>query len=82
MIKVDYARGGSYPVLRHNAHTFVYMLERSVVMQMKGEKEVMLTPGQTFYEDPNPIHVVSRTQAAPSQPNSWFSLLRTRALRC
>jgi hypothetical protein len=30
---------------RNNAHTFVYVLERSVVMQVKGEKELTLTPG-------------------------------------
>jgi quercetin dioxygenase-like cupin family protein len=38
----------------------VYVLEGSVVMQVRGGKEVTLQPGQTFYEDPNDIHVVSR----------------------
>jgi quercetin dioxygenase-like cupin family protein len=60
MITVDYAPGGSDPVHRHDAHTFVYVLEGSVVMQVKGGKEVTLTPGQTFYEGPNDVHVVSR----------------------
>ena len=60
MITVDYAPGGSDPVHRHDAHVFVYALEGSVVMQVKGEKEVTLTPGQTVYEGPNDIHVVSR----------------------
>ena len=45
---------------RHNAHVFVYMLEGSVVMQVKGGKEITLTPGQSFYEGPNDVHVVSR----------------------
>jgi len=45
---------------RHNAHVFVYVLEGSVVMQVKGGKEVTLTPGQSFYEGPNDVHVVSR----------------------
>lgn len=60
MIAVDYAPGGSDPVHRHDAHAFVYVLEGSIVMQVKGGKEVTLTPGQTFYESPTDVHVVSR----------------------
>jgi quercetin dioxygenase-like cupin family protein len=30
------------------------------VMQVKGGKEVTLTPGQTFYEGPNDVHIVGR----------------------
>ncbi|HET9787340.1 MAG TPA: cupin domain-containing protein [Pyrinomonadaceae bacterium] len=60
MITVEYAPGGSDPVHRHDAHAFVYVLEGSIVMQVKGGKEVTLTPGQTFYEGPNDLHVVSR----------------------
>ena len=82
MITVDYAPGGSDPIHRHNAHTFVYVLEGAVVMQVKGEKEVTLTPWQTFYEGPTISISSAVTQATPSQPNSWFSFLRTRALRC
>ena len=32
----------------------------SVVMQVKGGKEITLTPGQSFYEGPNDIHTVGR----------------------
>ncbi len=53
MITVEHAPGGADTIHRHNAHAFVYVLEGSVVMQLKGGKEVMLTPGQTFYEGPN-----------------------------
>src|SRR5215472_11778380 len=60
MITVVYPPGASDPIHRHNAHAFVYVLEGSVVMQVKGGKEVTLTPGQTFYEGPNDIHVVGR----------------------
>jgi quercetin dioxygenase-like cupin family protein len=59
LITVEYPPGGSYPIHRHNAHAF-YVLEGSVVMQVKGGKEVTLTPGQTFYEGPADVHVVSR----------------------
>jgi quercetin dioxygenase-like cupin family protein len=60
MITAEYAPGGSSPIHRHNAHAMVYVLEGSIVMQVKGGKEVTLTPGQTFYEGPKDVHVVSR----------------------
>ena len=60
MLIVEYPPGGSDPIHRHNAHVFVYVLEGSVVMQVKGGKEITLTPGQSFYEGPGDVHVVSR----------------------
>jgi quercetin dioxygenase-like cupin family protein len=44
MITVEYPPGGSDPIHRHNAYGFLYVLEGSVVMQVKGGKPVMLTP--------------------------------------
>ena len=64
MITVEHAPGGSSPIHRHNAHAMVYVLEGSVVMQVKGGKEVTLTPGQTFYEGPDDVHVVDRNASA------------------
>src|SRR5262245_40031599 len=58
MITVEYPPGGEDPIHRHNAHAFVYVLEGSIVMQLKGDKEVTLTPGQTYYEGPDDVHVV------------------------
>jgi quercetin dioxygenase-like cupin family protein len=60
MITVEYAPGGSDPIHRHNAHALIYVLEGSVVMQIKGGKEITLTPGQSFYEGPDDVHVVGR----------------------
>jgi hypothetical protein len=40
------------------------VLEGSIVMQVKGGKEVTLTPGQTFYESPKHVHVVSRNTSS------------------
>jgi len=67
MITVEYAPGGSDPVHRHNAHTFVYALEGSVVMQVKGGKDVTLTPRQTVYEGANDVHVVSRNASGSEE---------------
>src|SRR2546425_10509727 len=60
MITVEYPPGSVDPIHRHNAHGFIYVLEGSIVMQVRGGKEVTLTPGQTFYEGPDDVHVVGR----------------------
>ena len=60
MLTVEYPPGGSDPIHRHNAHAFVYVLEGSIVMQVRGGKETILTPGQTFYEGPDDVHIVGR----------------------
>lgn len=74
MITVVYPPGGSDPIHRHNAHAFVYVLEGSVVMQVKGGKEITLTPGQTFYEGPDDIHVVGRN-ASNTKPAKFVVFL-------
>ena len=60
MIIVDYPPGSMDPIHRHNANAFVYVLEGTIVMQVRGGKEVTLTAGQTFYEGPDDVHVVGR----------------------
>jgi quercetin dioxygenase-like cupin family protein len=67
MITVEYPPGSTDPIHRHNAHGFIYVLEGSIVMQVRGAKEVTLTPGQTFYEGPNDVHVVGRN-ASQTKP--------------
>ena len=74
MITVVYPPGSSDPIHRHNAHAFVYVLEGSVVMQVRGGKEMTLTPGQSFYEGPNDIHVVGRN-ASTTKPAKVLVLL-------
>jgi quercetin dioxygenase-like cupin family protein len=59
---------------RHNAHAFVYVLEGSVVMQLKGGERVTLTPGQTFYEAPDDVHVVDRN-ASGTKPAKFLVFL-------
>ncbi|CAB3768922.1 cupin domain-containing protein [Paraburkholderia humisilvae] len=74
MITVEYPPGAVDPVHRHNADAFVYVLEGSIVMQLKGGKEVTLTPGQSFYEGPNDIHTVGRN-ASQTKPAKFLVLL-------
>jgi quercetin dioxygenase-like cupin family protein len=67
MITVEYPPGSVDPIHRHNAHGFIYVLEGSIVMQVRGGKEVTVTPGQTFYEGPDDVHVVGRN-ASKTKP--------------
>jgi quercetin dioxygenase-like cupin family protein len=69
MITVDYPPGGSTPVHTHHAQALLYVLEGSIVMQVKGGEAITLTPGQTFYEGPDDVHIVSRnaSKTAPAK---------------
>ena len=71
MLMVEYGPGGSSARHKHNAHTFVYVLEGSIVMQVEGGKEVTLGPGQTFYESPDDVHTVSKN-ASNTQPAKFL----------
>jgi quercetin dioxygenase-like cupin family protein len=74
VITVDYPPGGESAVHRHNAHAFVYVLEGSIVMGVRGGKSVTLTPGQTFYEAPDDIHTISRN-ASLTMPAKFLVVL-------
>ncbi len=69
MLTVEYPPGGSDPVHRHNAQAFVYVIEGSIVMGVKGKPEVTLKAGETFYEAPDEIHTVGRnaSKTAPAK---------------
>jgi quercetin dioxygenase-like cupin family protein len=71
MQTVEYEPGEVSAIHRHNAHVFVYVLEGSVVMQVKGGKEVTLGPGESFYESPADIHSVSRN-ASTTRPAKFL----------
>jgi quercetin dioxygenase-like cupin family protein len=74
MITVEYPPGSSDPIHRHNAHAFVYVLEGTIVMQVRGGRQVTLTPGQTFYEGPEDVHVVGRN-ASKTKPAKFVVFL-------
>jgi quercetin dioxygenase-like cupin family protein len=74
MITVEYPPGAVDPVHRHNAYAFVYVLEGTIVMQVRGGKRVTLTPGQTFYEGPNDVHTVGRN-ASTTKPAKFLVVL-------
>jgi quercetin dioxygenase-like cupin family protein len=71
MLAVEYPPGAVDPVHRHDAHAFIYVLEGSIVMQVRGGPEVTLTPGQTFYEAPGDVHTVGRN-ASRTEPAKFL----------
>lgn len=74
VLSVTYPPGGSDDVHRHDAHAFVYVLEGSMVMQLKGGPPVTLKPGQTFYEGPSDVHLVGRN-ASSTKPARFIVFL-------
>jgi quercetin dioxygenase-like cupin family protein len=78
MITVVYPPGASDPIHRHNAHGFIYVLEGSIVMQVRGGKEVTLTPGQSFYEGPDDIHTVGRNASQTESAKFLVFLVKDR----
>ena len=71
---VEYGPGGSDPIHRRKAHGFIYVPEGSIVMQVKGGKEVTLTPGETFYEGPDDVHIMGRN-AGSTKPAKFLVVL-------
>ena len=78
MITVTYPPGYVGHVHRHDAHSFIYVLEGSVVMAVKGGQEVTLKPGQTFYEGPTDIHTVGRNASTTHPAKLVVVLLKKK----
>jgi quercetin dioxygenase-like cupin family protein len=80
MLTVEYAPGASSKAHKHDAHIFVYVLEGSVIMQVEGGEPVELKAGETFYESPKDVHIVSKN-ASDSQKARFivFSLKEKNA---
>jgi quercetin dioxygenase-like cupin family protein len=64
---VDFAPGEVSQPHRHNADVFVYVLEGSIVTQLKGGSPQTVHAGGVFYESPTDVHIVSRN-ASETQP--------------
>ena len=75
MLTVEYAPGEASTPHMHNAHVFVYVLEGSIVMQVRGGEEVTLQVGETFYESPDDVHAVSRNASATESAKFLVVLL-------
>jgi quercetin dioxygenase-like cupin family protein len=69
MLTVEYLPGGASLPHRHDAQVFVYVLQGELTMQVAGSPAVTLKPGQTFYETPADVHLVSAnaSKTAPAK---------------
>jgi quercetin dioxygenase-like cupin family protein len=74
MITIEYPPGGSSPVHTHRAQALVYVLEGSIVLQVRGGTAMTLAPGETFYEGPDDVHIISRN-ASPTAPAKFLVFL-------
>ncbi len=74
MITVEYPPGAVDSIHRHDAYAFVYVLEGSIVEQVRGGREVTLAPGQTFYEGPGDVHTVGHN-ASKTKPARFVVVL-------
>jgi quercetin dioxygenase-like cupin family protein len=74
ILTVEFGPGAADPIHRHDAHGFIYVLEGSVVMQVKGGESVTLTAGQTYYEGPDDVHIVGRN-ASSTRPARLLAVL-------
>ena len=80
MIAVEYPPGTVEHVHRHDAHAFLYVLEGSIIEQVRGGKEVTLTPGQTFYEGPGDVHTVGRNVSKTKPARFVVVLLKKKGV--
>jgi quercetin dioxygenase-like cupin family protein len=78
MISVEYPPGAVDPVHRHDAHAYVYVVEGTIVMQVRGGKAVTLKPGDTFYEGPDDIHTVGRNASNTKRAKFIVLLLKDK----
>ena len=72
LLTVEYPPGGSDPIHRHGAYVFVYVLEGSIVMQVRDAAPVTLHSGETFFEGPGDIHLVGRN-ASQTEPAKFLA---------
>ena len=78
MITVEYPPGGSTPAHTHHAQALLYVVEGSIVMQVRGAAAVTLSPGQTWYEGPDDVHVVSRNASSSTPAKYVVFMVKTK----
>jgi quercetin dioxygenase-like cupin family protein len=74
VVTVDYPPGGSSSPHRHPGPVFGYILEGSVVSQLKGTPEKTYAQGEMFYEPSGAVHLISRN-ASKSHPAKLLAFM-------
>jgi quercetin dioxygenase-like cupin family protein len=68
-VEVSYAPGRASPPHRHahSAFIFGYVVSGRIVSQVEGQAERSYGPGESFYEEPDAHHLISRN-ASQTEP--------------
>ena len=59
VVEVTYGPGESSPPHSHPCPVVGYVIQGALRFQVKGEAEAVYAAGQSFYEAPNGVHVIS-----------------------
>lgn len=78
MLTVEYAPGASSAKHRHDGQVLVYVLEGTLHMQVEGQALVTLEPGQTFYENPDDVHLVSANASQTERAKFLVVMVKAR----
>jgi quercetin dioxygenase-like cupin family protein len=77
MLLIEYPPDGVDPPHRHDAHGFIYVIEGTIIMQVKGGKRTVVRAGETFYEGPEDVHLVGQN-ASRVLPAKFVAVLVKR----
>jgi len=74
LLEVSYGPGEASSPHSHPCAVIGYVVEGSLRTQVKGEPEMIYKAGETFYEAPNGVHLVS-ANASSTEPASFLAYL-------
>ena len=77
VVEVTMQPGQASPPHRHNAHVFVYVIEGTIQMQVEGGELRTLSAGETFYENREDVHVVSRNPSDTDTARFLATIIKT-----
>jgi quercetin dioxygenase-like cupin family protein len=74
LVEVNYGPGESSTAHSHPCPVIGYVLEGEIRSQVKGEPEAIYKAGESFYEPPNGVHLVSgnASQRRPARLLAYF----------
>lgn len=75
---VEYPPGTNNSPHRHNGHVFLHILEGQLNAQVKGGELTVLNPGDTYYESPTDIHVISRNPSSTTPAKAMVFLIHEK----
>jgi quercetin dioxygenase-like cupin family protein len=74
LVEVRYGPGEASPPHSHPCAVIGYVVEGAIRTQVKGEPETTYKAGESFYEAPNGVHLVS-ANASSTQPAKLVAYL-------